>query len=196
MGYHPPPAPQKNPRPYIPHTPDSHRIKGAWMFDSWCVVIQFQFGLVSLFSRLLSLNYYSGLRNIKCLALKWIQFYVYFWGGGAKQSFVIYFFCSVNQTWKWVDQLQMNLFWRKVVPRSTLLQPVIFNDMLLFLVLCLQNWFSLNLCFLTVDQDTTSKAEKTSKCRGKNYRSSRPCIDSQLSQESARLHPILWAIIL
>lgn len=65
----------------------------------------------------------------------------------------------------------MNLFWRKVVPRSTLLQPVIFNDMLLFLVLCLQNWFSLNLCFLTVDQDTTSKAEKTSKCRGKNYRS-------------------------
>lgn len=96
----PPPAPQKNPRPYIPHTPDSHRIKGAWMFDSWCVVIQFQFGLVSLFSRLLSLNYYSGLRNIKCLALKWIQFYVYFGGGEAVFRY-FFFFCSVNQTWKY-----------------------------------------------------------------------------------------------
>lgn len=99
--------PQKTPRPYIPHTPESHRIKGAWMFDSWCVVIQFQFGLVSLFSRLLSLNYYSGLRNIKCLAMKWIQFYdvyFYFWGvGGGQQSFVffLFFFCSVNQTWKY-----------------------------------------------------------------------------------------------
>lgn len=125
---------------------------------------------------------------------------IFFFGGGGRQAGrqAIFrdFFCSVNCiqliSCGWI------CFWRKVMPRSKLLQPVIFKDILLFLVLCLQSWFSLNLaCFLTVDQDTTSKAEKTSKCRsGKNYRSSSPCIDSQVSQESARLHPILWAIIL
>lgn len=63
------------------------------MFDSWCVVIQFQFGLVSLFSRLLSLNYYSGLRNIKCLAINEFSFmmFIFIFGGGSNISLFFFF---------------------------------------------------------------------------------------------------------